>query len=69
MGFFDEIIQKVFSDVDEPMFRIIDVSNVHDRIYVVEQSPGIHSALGKNSALVVHVKKWETWGSYFTDTS
>ena len=51
------------------MFRIIDVSNVHDRIYVVEQSPGIHSELGEKSALVVHVKKWETWGSYFADTS
>ena len=51
-----------------PTFRIVDVSNIHDRVYVVEESPGVHSELNKESKLVIHVKKRETWCKYFTDT-
>ena len=50
-----------------PSFRIVDVSNIHDRVYV-EESPGVHSELHKPGKLVIHVNKRETWSKYFTDT-
>ena len=58
-----------------PKFRIVDVESIHERIYVVEETPGIHSEIimnrdtdekNKKNNLVIHVKKWETWGTYFT---
>ena len=40
----DNITQK-----DVPRFRVIDVANIHERIYVVEESPGIHNELNNKS--------------------
>ena len=48
-----------------PKFRIVDVESIHERIYVVEETPGIHREIimnrdndekNKKSNLVVHVK-------------
>ena len=64
--------QNIRRNVLQPKFRIVDVQNIHERIYVVEETPGIHSELNnleennKKSNLVLHVKKYETWGNYFT---
>ena len=54
--------------MEVPRLRVIDVANIHERIYVVEESPGIHNELKNKSKLVVLVKKREKWSSYFTDT-
>ena len=57
-----------------PKFRIVDVKSIHERIYVVEETPGIHSEIimnrdidekNKKNNLVIHVKIWETWGNVF----
>ena len=63
-----EILIKKINIKIVPTFRIVDVSNIHDRVYVLEESPGVHSELNKESKLVIHVKKRETWSKYFTDT-
>ena len=54
----------------KPIFRIVDVKNIHDRAYVVEQYPGVHGEIEKEhgSNLVIHVKKRNLWSKYFTDT-
>jgi hypothetical protein len=57
-----------FTSVKYPILRHYDVSCIHDRVYVVEESPGLHGELGLNSDLVVLVKKKETWKNYFTET-
>ena len=54
--------------MEVPRLRVIDVGNIHERIYVVEESPGIHNELNKKSKLVEFVKKREKWSTYFTDT-
>ena len=59
----------------KPKLCIVDVESIHERIYVVEETAGIHSEIIMNrdmdeknqkSNLVIHVKNWETWGLYFT---
>ena len=48
-----------------PKFRIVDVESIHERICVVEETPGIQSEIIKNrdndeknkkSNIVIHVK-------------
>ena len=58
----------------KPKFCIVDVESIHERIYVVEETPGVHSEIIMNRDIdekkqkryfVIHVKKRETWGLYF----
>jgi hypothetical protein len=65
--------------VQAPDITLYEVQSIVDRIYVVEEDPGIHAELGYKSSihaeleyrssLVLLVKKREMWPKYFTDTN
>ena len=62
--------RKYNSDNSEqlvPKLRICEVACIADRVYVVEETPGVHPTKNQNSSLVILVKKREMWVPYFTD--
>jgi hypothetical protein len=52
-----------------PLFRYCEVDSIDDRVFVVEESPGVWSDLQDMSSLVVLVKHKNKWKDYFTETS
>jgi hypothetical protein len=51
-----------------PLFRYCEVKSIEDRLFVVEESPGVWSELQDMSSSVVMVKHKNRWKDYFTDT-
>jgi hypothetical protein len=51
-----------------PKLRICEVMSIADRIFVIEESFGIHAVKGSNSARIIMVKKKQMWEKYFTNT-
>jgi hypothetical protein len=52
-----------------PLFRYCEVNSIEDRVFVVEESPGVWANLDDKSPAVVMVKHKRTWKDYFTDTT
>jgi hypothetical protein len=52
-----------------PVFRYCEVESIEDRVFVVEESPGVWANLDEKSSSVVMVKHTSRWKEYFTDTS
>ena len=48
--------------------RICDMACIDDRIFVIEESPGVHYIKGEHSSSVILVKKRYMWAPYFTNT-
>jgi hypothetical protein len=51
-----------------PMLEHHHVTCIHERLYVIEESPGFHDVQGEHSSLVVVVKNRLLWPRYFTET-
>jgi hypothetical protein len=55
-----------------PMLRIVDASCIRDRVYVVEETPGVRESLSggdgnmEETRTVVLVKDRSKWAQYFT---
>jgi hypothetical protein len=52
-----------------PIFRSCEVDSIEDRVFVVEESPGVWADLQEMSSSVVLVKHKCMWKDYFTDTA
>jgi hypothetical protein len=52
-----------------PVLEAYEVECIHDRLYVVEEDPGLHPILSDKSDLVLLVKNRDMWPPYFTDTT
>jgi hypothetical protein len=53
----------------QPIFRYVEVDSIEDRVFVVEESPGVFAELQEDmSTTVVMVKHKESWKNYFTET-
>jgi hypothetical protein len=52
-----------------PLFRHCEVECIEDRVFVVEESPGVWADLQNMSSSVVMVKHKSKWKDYFTDTT
>jgi hypothetical protein len=51
-----------------PHLRICEVASIADRIFVIEESYGIHNIKHSNSSRVIMVKKKTMWEKYFTSS-
>jgi hypothetical protein len=54
--------------IRQPLYRYVEVACVEDRVFVVEETPGVFSDLLDLSSSVVMVKHKHVWKTYFTDT-
>jgi hypothetical protein len=57
----------VYMESKAPIIRTCEVSCIADRVYVVEETPGLQMIQANDSELVVLVKKREMWVPYFTN--
>jgi hypothetical protein len=62
-------IPRTRNTIQTPIFRYCDVESIVDRVFCVEESPGIWVELGEESRSVIIVKHTRMWKQYFTDTS
>jgi hypothetical protein len=54
----------------QPIFRYVEVDTIEDRVFVVEESPGVFAELQQDmSTSIVMVKHKDTWKNYFTETA
>jgi hypothetical protein len=51
-----------------PLFRYVEVASIEDRVFVVEETPGVCADLQDLSSSVVMVKHKHMWKTYFTET-
>jgi hypothetical protein len=52
---------------NRPLLRVVPCEAIRDRVYVVEENPGVYDTINPNdSTLVVLVKKRSLWPPYFT---
>lgn len=55
-----------------PIYYVIDIETFQDRVYVLEERPGLNEQLirddGKHYKEVLLVKPREQWEKYFTNT-
>jgi hypothetical protein len=51
-----------------PLYRYVEVASVEDRVFVVEENPGVCADLQDLSSSVVMVKHKHLWKIYFTET-
>jgi hypothetical protein len=51
-----------------PIFRYVEVASIEDRVFVVEETPGVCADLQDLSSSVVMVKHKHLWKTYFTET-
>jgi hypothetical protein len=64
----DQLERKV---IRKPALRVVDVKTIRDRVYAVEESPGLRESLSSDeeTTLVVLVKECKKfWPHYFTST-
>jgi hypothetical protein len=57
------------NNTQRPLFRYCEVVCIEDRVFVVEESPGVWAELYDKSSCIVMVKHSRMWKDYFTDTS
>jgi hypothetical protein len=53
-----------------PIMRICEeAASFADRVFLVEESIGVHGLQGSNSSRIIMIKKKAMWEKYFTDTA